>query len=76
MILPKIGTRNNPDLELANNDLLNIVRHNLWVGQELRSIVPHGPSPLSAMLADLKEYPSKNGAPTFKGERWYSLVHS
>ena len=56
MILPQVGTRDNPDLEFANNDLLNIVRHNLWVGQELRSIVPHGPSPLSAMLADLKEY--------------------
>ena len=55
-IIPQIGTKDEPNLEFANNDQLNIVRHNLWVGQTLRAIVPHGPSPLSAMLSDLREY--------------------
>lgn len=60
LIDPRIGTEDDSNLEITDNDNLNIIRHNLWLGREIRSIVPHGPSPLSAMLADLREYYENN----------------
>ena len=62
-IAPKIGISTQPELEINHNDQLNLIKHNLWVARELRKTVPHGPSPISAMLSDLREYYVANPDP-------------
>lgn len=61
-IVPKTGHSSQPDIALEDDDNLNIIKHNLWVAKELRKTVPHGPSPLSAMLSDLHAYYEANPA--------------
>jgi hypothetical protein len=56
LIHPHKGREQNPDVRIDGADHAGVSAHNDWVRRELRAIVPHGPSPLSAMLADLTEY--------------------
>ena len=56
LIHPHKGQAQNPGVVVNHADHASISAHNNWVRQEMRAIVPHGPSPLSAMLSDLKEY--------------------
>lgn len=55
MILPHQGTLDEPTL-LLNNDPQKIQQHNDWIRDEVQRIVPTGPTPLSAMLDDLRRY--------------------
>jgi hypothetical protein len=59
LIYPFKGIMTNPSQEI-NQDANDIILHNQWVKDEIRRIIPLGPSPLSAMLADLKGYYHQN----------------
>lgn len=55
MIFPNIGIKVDT-ARMLNGEPLLIQQHNDWVRDELQRVVPTGPSPLSAMLADLRSY--------------------
>ncbi|MBM4291772.1 MAG: hypothetical protein FJ138_10250, partial [Deltaproteobacteria bacterium] len=56
LIHPWLGEALNPLRPLEDGDAALTAAHNAWVREELRRVVPTGPTPLSAMLADLKRY--------------------
>jgi len=55
LITPLKGTIDSPTLSLDGNPQ-RIQAHNDWVRDELQRIIPTGPTPLSALLDDLRRY--------------------
>ncbi len=55
LIDPNLGTEANRN-QAIDETVAQISAHNQWVRNEIRKIVPIGPSPLSAMLEDLSDY--------------------